>query len=358
MVGVLGTTPTVQAQETSLRSTQRPVRVVVDPTFQYYETEAGRELTELSTRLTVFVPIGDRFSVQAGGNYAQMDGDNLTEVSGFADATARITYAQPVGEGSVVFSARANLPTGKDELDEEEPNDELRTTRFISQNFYDFRVTSFSRGLSVSPQVTWAFPLTDRLAVGIGGGYQYQAGYRPQASLSEDYVPGDGIGVNGGLDYKITDASALGLDVAFRQFGTDRVGNTDQFDAGTRMAGTLRYLVRSGFTTVRAVLRFTRWEESKFRFQQGDSNEAQVLPSNGLGLLSYQTRLTEDIRLHVRGSGHWYEDTIQEDEQIFGRAYVSPSFEFSEVVSVEPHGTATYGSYVAFGGGVRIVGKF
>lgn len=354
-----GLSPGAYAQEgPGLRSTQRPVQVSVDPTYQRYETEEGRVLTELSSRLSAFIPIGQQFSVQLSTDYARMDAgiDTVDHVQGPTDVAVSATYAQPVGEGSVVFQLHTNAPTGKQNLKDEE----LATTRSISRNFYDFRVSSFSRGFSVSPQVTWAFPIGDRIAVGIGGGYQHQRGFQPNEGLTSDslYVPGDGIGANAGVDYKITDASALGLDVQFRRYGTDEVDGAPQFDAGSRLSGTLRYLVRSGFTTVRAVLRYSQWEESRFRFQRENPVQQQVLPPHGVALASYRTRLVEDIRLHTRVSGHWYRKTDIDDRKIFGRAYVSPSFEFADVLTLEPHGTVTYGNYLGLGGGIRIVGEF
>jgi hypothetical protein len=356
VAGGLGSVHEVQAQAEgpSLRDTRRPVQVAVDPTYQYYEAEDGQLLTQLSTYLSAYVPVTQQLSVQARAGYARMGGDGLKQIRGLTDVTGGVTYARQVAGGSVVFSVQANAPTGKDNL----TADELRTTRPISQNFYDFRVSSYSRGLSISPQVTWAYPITDRLAVGIGGGYQYQQGFRPQARLDADYVPGDGIGVNGGADYKITNTSALGIDISYRRYGEDTVGGAPRFEAGNRISGTLRYLLRSQFTTVRAVLQYASWDESRFGFQRGSPRRGQVLPPHGLALASYQTRLVEGIRLSVRASGHWYGETLQGDRKIFGRAYVSPSFEIGEVMTIGPHGTFTYGDYLGLGGGVRIEGRF
>jgi len=364
LVGGWGGLSTAQAQAEgpSLRSTQRPIRVALSPTYQYYETGDGQVLTELSSRLSAFVPIGERFSIRANADYAQMDGegDELHKVRGPTDVSTQLTYAQPAGEGSVVMSLRANAPTGKQGLS----GQELSTTRLISQNFYDFQVTSFSRGFSVSPQVTWAYPITDRLAVGVGGGYQHQRGFQPNAGLTSDslYVPGDGIGANAGVDYKITGSSALGLDVSFRRYGADEVDGTQLFEAGNRISGTLRYLRRSGFTTIRAVVGYTHWDESRFGFRAGTPTEGQVIPPHGLALGSYRTRLTEGIRLHVRASGHWYGETVQEgtmgEQKIVGRAYVAPSFDIADVLVLEPHGTVTYGSFLGIGGGLRIIGAF
>ena len=352
-----GSTSDAQAQTEgpSLRDTRRPVQVAIDPTYQYYETSNGQVLTQLSTWLTAVVPVTQQLTVQARAGYARMGGDGLLQIRGPTDVVGKVTYARQLADASVVLSVAANAPTGKQEL----TTQELQTTRPISQNFYDFRVTSFSRGLSVSPQVTVAYPITDRFAVGIGGGYQYQGGFRPQASLESDYVPGNGIGVNAGADYKITNSSALGIDIAYRRYGEDTVGGTPQFEAGSRMAGTLRYLLRSQFTTVRAVLRYARWEESKFGLRGGQlQRQGQILPPHGLALVSYQTRLMEGVRVSARLSGHVYRETISGGQKSFGRAYVAPSFEIGELVTIEPHGTFTYGSYLGLGGGVRVAGSF
>jgi hypothetical protein len=327
--------------------------------YQRYESADGQVLTEMSTRLTAQVPITTRLTVEARAGIARMDGQSLTQVQGLTDATARVMYAQPTGEGSVVFSARVNAPVGKQRLDEQA----LSTTRLISQNYYDFRVTSFSRGLSVSPQVTWAYPVTDRLAIGIGAGYQHQRGFRPRADMDDPYVPGDGLGANGGVDYKVTENSALGLDVAFKRYRPDQLGGVRQFDAGSRIAGTLRYLHRSGFTTIRGVLQYANWEESEFGYQIGEGpTRGQVIPSHAMALASYQTRFQEGIRFSVRVSGHRYAETIREgpqgDAKTVGRAYVSPSFGIGETLTLAPHGQVTYGSYLGFGGGLRIEGTF
>jgi len=344
-----------QAEGPSLRDTRRPVQVALDPTYQYYETSSGQVLTQLSTWLTAVVPVTQQLTVQARAGYARMGGDGLSQIRGPTDVTGQVTYVRKLADASVVLSVAANAPTGKQKL----TDNELATTRPISQNFYDFRVTSFSRGLSVSPQVTVAYPVTDRFAVGIGGGYQYQRGFRPQASLDSDYVPGNGVGVNAGADYKITNSSALGIDIAYRRYGEDTVGGSPRFEAGTRMAGTLRYLLRSQFTTVRAVLRYAQWEKSQFGFREGQfQRQGQVLPPHGLALVSYQTRLMDGIRAEARLSGHGYRKTVSEGRKAFGRLYLAPSFDIGELVTVEPHGTVTYGSYLGLGGGVRVMGSF
>jgi hypothetical protein len=146
--------------------------------------------------------------------------------------------------------------------------------------------------------------------------------------------------------------------VAFRRYGTDRLEGARRFDPGTRISGTLRYLVRSGFTTVRAVVQYANWEESEFGYQVGGADRGQVIPSHAMALASYRTRFVEGIYLTVRASGHRYAETVQADEKTFGRLQLAPSFEVADGIVLAPHGTATYGSFLGLGGGVRIEGEF
>lgn len=340
----------------SLRSVDRPVRVSIDPVGQYYQTSDDQEITQLSTYLSASVPIGRRFTVQARAGYAQTGGNDLTTVQGLTDATGRVQYAQPAGDGSVVFSTAVNVPVGEDQLSERE----LTTTRIASRNFYDFRVSSYSRGWSITPRLTWAVPVNDQLAFGIGASYEHQRGFRPTSALSSDslYVPGDGIGINGGLDYKLNESSALGVDLSFRRYGTDEIDGNRRFETGNQISGTVRYLRRSGFTTIRAVARYANWGESEFGYRFGDPDRGDVLPSHAMVLGSYKTQLTEVIDIRVRASGHHYEDTIASDRKLLGRLHLEPSFDVGEWAALSPHGTATVGSYLGLGGGVRISGTF
>jgi hypothetical protein len=297
-----------------------------------------------------------------------MDAEQLAEdqptaqVRGLTDAVGRIMYVQPVGsnslvggESSLVISATVNVPVGASKFEREE----LTTTRFISRDFYDFNVSSFSRGPSISPQITYAFPVNDRFSLGIGASYQHYRGFQPNAGLSSDslYTPGDGIGGNVGMNYKLTETSALGADFAFRRYATDEINGQTTFDAGNRFSGTVRYLRRDGFTTIRAIARYARWDESKFSYTNG-AEQGQVLPSHVMLLGEYKTRLTEMIDLRARVSGYRYEETVQADTKVFGRVYVSPSFELTDQIAVAPHGTTTYGSFLGLGGGLRIEGQF
>ncbi len=340
-----------------LRSQDQPLRVAMIPVYQQF-TDEGQTVSELSSQLAMVIPLGQRVRVRARGQYASIEGKNLTRVNGLSDFRGTVTYAQPLGEGSLVFNLHANLPVGKRELSSEQ----LQTTAFTSNNFYDYKVSSFGRGLGVSPSLTAAVPVTEQLVVGIGGAYQHQRGYRPAQGMEELYIPGDAVEVKGGLDYQVSGSSLLGMDVAFQYHQTDRVGELDRFESGNKLVGRARYLVRDGFTSFRIVARYANWEESRFLpllrtndgFTTGTPIRRRVIPSHGMGLVSYQTRFDSGLRLSARLSGHRYSETDVFDAKTVGSLRVSPSLKLAQTWVLAPHVKYTAGSFTGLEGGVRL----
>lgn len=340
-----------------LRSQSQPLRVSVTPVYQQF-TDEGQTVSELSSQIGMVIPLGQRFQVRARGQYASIEGKNFTRVNGLNDFRGTVTYAQPIGEASLVFNLNANLPVGKRELSTEE----LQTTTFTSNNFYDFKVSSFGRGLGLAPSVTAAVPITERLVVGIGGAYQYQRGYRPAQGMEELYIPGDAMEVKGGLDYQVSRSSLLGVDVAFQYHQTDRVGDLDRFESGNKLVGRARYLVRDGFTSFRIMARYANWEESRFLpllrtndgFTTGTPVRRRVIPSHGMGLVSYRTRFDSGLRLSARLSGHWYSETDVYDAKTVGSLRVSPSVKLAQTLVLAPHAKYTAGSFTGLEGGLRL----
>lgn len=356
VMGLSSSIAETYAQERpTFRAMQDPVRVSVDPTYQFYQVENDRTLTQFSTRVSAVIPLNSNVHVRAHGSYAQMNGDELVSVQGLTDMRGSFVYARSINESTLVAALDVNVPLGKQELTEAE----LETTRQVSQNFYGFRVSSFSRGFSAAPRVLWAVPVTDDLVIGIGGSYQHQRGYRPAAAMEAPYVPGDGFTLNTGFDYVLTSQSGLGMDLVFRRYGTDQSDGVDRFNVGNQLAGSVRYLYRSGFTTIRVIARFANWEDSEFGFRSATEPErGQVIPSHGMLMAQYQTRLAAGYRLMVRASAHQYSKTVQSDTQTLGRLRVAPSFALTDALTLAPHGSVTFGSFTGVAAGIRVESRF
>lgn len=345
------------AQAGMLRSQEQPIRVSLMPVYQQY-SDGDQSVSEMSSQLALAVPVSQRVNIRARANYASMGGDGLERVHGLNDVRGTVTYARSIGDGSLVFNLNTNIPVGKREL----TPGQLQTTGLISTNYYDFQVSSFGRGFSLAPSVTGAIPITDRLVAGLGGSYQHQRGYRPSQGM-ELYVPGDAIEVKGGLDYQLSRSALLGMDLSFRRYNTDRVGGLDRFQSGNKLVGRLRYLFRKGFTTLRVLARYANWEESQLlpllqtedgSFTTGEPVNRRVIPSHGMGAVSYQTRFDSGLRVSVRVSGHRYSETDAFEAKRYGAIRIRPSVEIGDLFGVAPHVKFTAGSFTGIEGGIRL----
>lgn len=347
----------VQAQPTdddyssgALTSQERPFHIVVQPLYQYYEDE-GRVLTEWSLPVQATVPLRQNVQLSLRASMASAGGDNLEQVTGLGDVQASLSYARPVGDGSIILSAGANLPSGKQEL----TLDEFRTVALLSRDFYSFRVPSFGQGLNVATGATWAFPVGEDVMLGLGGSFQLRGGYTPLQGMDDEYEPGNEVVLTGGLDYRLSRTSALSGDFAFTLYGTDMVGGVEQFEAGNKISATVQYLLEQGFSTFRLIGRYEGRGKSSIPAVAGAQGRAlQTLPSQGTARASYQVRLNDALNLGLWAEGHLFEETDVYDSQTLVRLGVSPAWNMGHGVTLAPRAAVTVGSFTGGEGGLAV----
>jgi hypothetical protein len=337
----------------TLTSEERPIRITVQPTYQRFEDE-GRTLTQWSVPLQMVVPFRDRWQVSIRGSGASAGGDNVQTLSGLTDVQAALSYARPVGEGSVILNANVNAPTGKKELSQ----GEFITATLLSQNFYRFRVSSFGQGLGAGTGVTWAFPVTESVVFGLGGAFQYHASYDPVAGRQQEYDPGEEGRFTAGIDIQLTRMSALSADLSLFLYGTDTVGGGDRFDAGNYGSVRVQYLHRGDGQTLRILGRYRQQEKSTLPIRNGSDRELQVLPSHGMLQARYTVGLSESVDVRVSAAGHWYEETTAFGGKTLGTIGVEPRFAVGERVSIAPRAAYTAGDITGLEGGVGLMGQF
>ena len=330
-----------------LTSQRRPLRVTARPLYQYYEDD-GAAISEWSLPIQATIPLLESLQLNLRGSVASVSGDNVEDLSGLGDVQASLSYAQEVGDGSLILSLGANLPTGKREL----TVGEFQTATVLSQNYYAFQVPTFGQGFNIATGATWAIPVSDNVTVGLGGSYQRRGGYAPIEGMAEDYNPGDEFIVTGGLDYGVTQTSALSADVSFTAYGTDTVGDTDQFEAGNKIAGRLQYLYQSGFNSVRVLARYESRDKSTIPATAA-AQELQVLPSQGAFRLSYDRRIGS-FTLGLWGDGRLFGETEAYDSQTLFRLGVAPAFSAGSNVVLMPRAAATFGDLTGVQAGLTL----
>ena len=329
----------------ALTSKDRPTRIVFRPGYQRFD-DGERTLTQWSFPVRVVVPFRDRWqaSIRGGGVSAQVDG--LPALSGPTDIQAALSYAQPAGEGSIVINATANVPTGQQELTREE----FIAATFLSQDFYQFPVSSFGRGLGTGGSVTWATPVSGAVVVGVGGAFRYHRRYDPVAGREQKYNPGEEGRLTAGVDIQLNRVSALSAGLSFVTYGTDTVGGVDQFDAGTHVSIRMQYLRRVDERTLRITGRFRQQEKSTLPIRSGSGRERQVLPSQGAFRGRYVTPLTDIVSVQVSASGRWYDETAAFERKAFVTMRTGVGIGVGETMEVTPRIEYTAGSFTGLAG--------
>lgn len=337
----------------ALISEERPVRITVRPTYQQFEDE-NQTLTQWSAPLAVVIPFQDRWQMTLQGSGASTGGDNLQTLSGLADVRAALSYAQPVGDGSVIFSANVNAPTGKEELSREE----FTTATLLSQNFYRFRVPSYGQGFGVGTGLTWAVPVTESIVLGIGGSVRYNGSYQPLLGQQEEYDPGEEGRLTAGVDVQLGRLSALSADVSVVTYGTDTLGESEQFQAGNQFSVRVQYLREGERQTIRIVGSYREQEKSTLPLRRDANRDQQVLPSHGKAEGRYTVSLVEGVDLRTTASGHWYAETSGSESKVLGRVGIEPRFAVGEVITIAPRAAYTAGDVTGLEGGLGLLAQF
>lgn len=333
----------------ALTSQDRSIRFVVEPTYQLYENDS-HELAEWSMPFLMAVPFRDRWQVHVQGSVASVRRGAGEDVRGVTDVQAALTYAREIGESSLIVNTNLNVPTGKEELTPEE----FETTTLLSQDIYDFQVPGFGQGFGVSTGATWAIPVGDRIALGLGGSYQVQGGYTPIANMAASYNPGNQILATGGIEYRITRTVALSAKASITLYGTDTVGDTERFDAGPKAATELQLVRQRGHSTLQFTARYEGRGASTRPVVAGGGLNSQVFPDQGLLHGRYATRLTEAVDLTVWASGRAFGATVAHDSETVGVVGGSSTVDLGDRLSVTPRASYTTGTFTGFAGGLSV----
>lgn len=334
-----------------LSSRQQPVRFSFGASYQSY-AEDGGDLTEFSLPVAVSIPLGRRLGVSLLASQASASGDNVESVSGISDAQVGLSYYQQVGQGSVVISLGANLPSGKRELTQ----DEFETSIFLSRHFYNFRVPGFGQGFNLSPGIVVAVPVSPDVVLGVGASYQIKGGYKPIAGM-DDYDPGDEILLTGGFDYRVSRTANLSADVTYTLYGSDTFSGQDVYTSGDKLTVTAQVLSYLGLHELRLVGRFRSLSKGSRPAVLGASDESlQTLPGQVLLRGSYRHRVSPAFTLGLLAQARLFDETDAFEARNLFDAGLTPVIAVSDQVALQLRFIYTLGDFTGFeaGGGLVV----
>ena len=346
--------PPASAQPQLLTAEDRPIRLGITPTGQWYQD--GEEQTqELTTQIDLSLPLGDRVLVVAQGRAARAASETGDAITGLDDARVGALYAREVGAGSISGRLDVGVPVGKTKL----TPGELATVRSTSRSTFDFRVPSFGAGLTVVPRLTYAVPVASRVVVGAGAAFQYLGIYEPVAEASRTYDPGNGLELFGGADVRVSRAASLSLDARYARFGTARAGGVDRLRPGNSYSVTLRFGYEAAESALRLAAQYQNWEESRVRaFVVGPDTptpavQQQLVPSRSRLRAQYQRRIGRGRSVQVFLEGRYFRSTDILDRKRVGVLGVRAALRIAPGWRLRPFASATAGDFFGVTGGLR-----
>ena len=349
--------PTVRGQQQPSAlyadADRQPIRISMEGVYQRFSND-DENISEFSVPLSFRFPFGDQIAFSLQTNYATVSGSDIESVSGIGDVQAVASYFQPVGAASLVFSIGLNVTTGNSALTFEE----FRTSALAAQTAYDLRVPTFGQGIRVAPAVTYAFPVGERVALGVGASYQYRGPYEPLEDLPDLYDPGEEVLLTAGADLEVTPTSSFSIDLSLGLNGTDTFGteaNEQTFEPGNTVAATAQYHILLGFHEVRAVAHYRARGTGALPEAAVDAETA--VPNQIQFFTDARFALTPTFDLGARARLRFYgESAIFDESQTLFDVGVLPAVMVTERVGLMGRFVYTLGSFSGFtvGGGLRL----
>lgn len=340
-----------------LSSQQRPVDIVLGSVYQTYTDGTGEEdleISELSTPVALFVPVGRSLGLSVLASYATVSGDGLETVSGVTDVKLGASFYQRIGAGSLVLSTGVSVPVGATEFTQEE----YPTVIAQSLHVYNFRVPGYGQGFSVAPGFTFAYPISEGVVLGVGASYQLRSSYRPTTILDADYQPGDELLVTGGFDVRLSQTLNFSADVTYTTYDADTIEETEVFNAGDKLTATGQLLGRFGFNEMRLLARYRSPDKSTIppTASTQQPRSLQTIPTELFLMATYRQQVARRFSIGVLGQARLFEEAAFYDAVTLIDVGLLPTIGFSDSVALELRGVYTTGDIEGFeaGGGLAI----
>lgn len=221
----------------------------ITPVYQSWTFESDYTLSETTLPLMVYFPINRQASLSLRSNQATVGGD-ANQLSGLTDTQLQASYY--LENMNLVLTMGLNIPSGKKELSTEE----FQTSALISYTYLNFRVPNFGQGFNISPGISWAAPVSDKLVIGVGATYQLKGGFNPMENMPDPYNPGDEILATLGFDIKLSRLTSFALDFIYTKYGEDKIGDLKVFNSGDKYMASWQVHTYIGMHELRVIGRY------------------------------------------------------------------------------------------------------
>jgi len=238
LLGIAGAVPASAPAQDILN---QPAAVVSGVMVRRYSFENGFSIhatRQIAVPIAVVIPVSRRFQVDLGSYYVSTAVYDTSgghgSFQGFTDTQIRGSFV--FGRDAVVTTLMVNLPTGK-----EQTQQEFALTSAASSNFLQYPVNSYRNGFSVTGGVAGAIQ-AGAWNLGAAGSIRGSAEYTPFKDLpATKYKPGVEGRIRLGVD-RLLGSSRIAAGFTFSTFSNDDIrGSTTagQYSPGNRYIGEL-----------------------------------------------------------------------------------------------------------------------
>lgn len=306
-------------------------------------------LSQSSFALHTSLRLGSHASLSLLNRSVAVSGTDAAAVNTLSDTYVQASYGQSIGSASLIANLGANLPVGKQSLNEEE----FRTSVLLSQSFYDFRVPVLGQGFNIAPGLTLAVPVSEAIVLGAGLAYQHRGRFTPSERLGSDYDPGDEVIVTGGVDVRLGTVSALSMDLTFTRYGDDAFGDGAAYGSGTSWSGTVQLLAMQDFNAWRVVAHYQRRARTELPFLTVAADPVRMVPDRGFVRASYNVRSDDRKSVGFHVQGRYFSEVsavnalLDGDRRLLLDLEVEPVYEVADRLHLVSQFTLTLGSFTA-----------
>lgn len=236
--------------------------------------------SQISFPASIVFPISQTFFLRVSNIPFSATSDSISPISGLGDTQIGASYFLP--DEHLLFIGDINFPSGL-----KVPSKEKQIMSSIAGfNALGYQVQSFGQGFDFQVGAAYAYELSQKVIMNIGGAYLHRGEYQPIDTLGQ-YNPGDEFTFDVGADYSYSRRVHASFDAAMTYYLDDKLTSVDTKgnaigDPFTIRKARMRFILNSRFGIVTpGSSKHIFYLKARFRLSDDEITIANATISNG-----------------------------------------------------------------------------